>query len=186
MAVSQTASRVHSSSGIDAAAKIARLDAEIAKKQAAKDALQSKAKISAVRRGRSKLSYPPRKCRYCKGLFIPFQKSQLFCTESHRKLYWKYGTIPFEKLARRLGLRFENEVEPLRARVAELERLVTEARAESSRALYQVGQLEEAARVAREIANDPDAGEPACIDWESIDRANREAETRKSGGGAAA
>ena len=97
-------------------------------------------KISAERRGKSKLSYPPRRCRYCKGLFIPFQKSQLFCTESHRKLYWKYGTIPFEKLARRLELRFENEVAPLRARVAELEGLVTEARAESSRALYMLAQ----------------------------------------------
>jgi hypothetical protein len=81
-------------------------------------------KISTIRRGKSKKSYPPRKCNYCKGLFVPFQSHQKFCCENHQKLYWKYGTIPFEKLARRLELRFDAEVVPLRARVVELEESV--------------------------------------------------------------
>ena len=61
------------------------------------------------------------------------------------------------------------ELAPLRADIAGL-RLDLELMRESENARY-----------------DPEAGEPASIDWESIDRANAErAKNAKRGGGAAA
>ena len=147
----------------------------------------STAKISTARRGKSKKSYPPRKCNYCKGLFVPFQSHQKFCCENHQKLYWKYGTIPFEKLARRLENRFDEEVAPLRARVVELEAWVDlSARLgvpHDDFPIRSTPALSAAARIAAPKFADPEADEPACIDWAEIDR-NRA--TRQRGGGAAA
>lgn len=86
-----------------------------------------------------------RNCRYCKAKFEldPRHPNKEFCKEGHRKLYWRYGSLSVTKVAERMqretAKMLMRELTPLRARVAELERLVTEAteaRAESSRALY--------------------------------------------------
>jgi len=45
------------------------------------------------------------KCAYCKAYFTPRPGKtaiQRFCCENHRKLYWKYGTLPLDKLLNRL------------------------------------------------------------------------------------
>lgn len=71
-----------------------------------------------------------RQCRYCKAKFEvdPRYGWKEFCKESHRKLYWKYGSLSIGKVAERVQRdvlkAVHAEVEPLRARVAELERLV--------------------------------------------------------------
>lgn len=47
----------------------------------------------------------PRKCKYCKAIFTPTRpqdKDQKYCCANHRKYYWEYGALPFEKLQRDL------------------------------------------------------------------------------------
>lgn len=48
------------------------------------------------------MTYPSRRCRYCKAVFYPTQKKQVFCTEDHQKAFWKHGALPFEKLMARV------------------------------------------------------------------------------------
>ncbi len=45
---------------------------------------------------------PKKKCRYCKALFQPVQRKQTFCSDNHRKIFWQYGTLTFEKLEARV------------------------------------------------------------------------------------
>jgi hypothetical protein len=45
---------------------------------------------------------PKRKCKYCKGTFQPLQRKQTFCCDNHRKSFWQYGTMTFEKLEARV------------------------------------------------------------------------------------
>lgn len=43
----------------------------------------------------------PRRCKYCKGNFIPERpqdKDAKFCTPNHRKAFWRYGGLPFDKM----------------------------------------------------------------------------------------
>jgi hypothetical protein len=118
--------------------------------------------ISTARRGKSKQSYPARKCKYCRGLFIPFQKHQEFCVDTHRKLYWKYGTIPFEKLSRRLELKIESELAPLRARVDALEHGADIGMGERAPSLaYRLDELERLAREAAARRSDRNGGAAA-------------------------
>ena len=42
--------------------------------------------------------YPTRSCRYCKAKFKPIRQDQRFCTPAHRKSFWKYGGLPFDKM----------------------------------------------------------------------------------------
>jgi hypothetical protein len=46
--------------------------------------------------------YPKRHCKYCKGLFIPTQKTQVFCKTAHKDAYHKHGSLPFDKLMARV------------------------------------------------------------------------------------
>lgn len=46
--------------------------------------------------------YPTKRCRYCKAVFYPTQKTQVFCSEDHQKSYWKHGALPFDKLMARV------------------------------------------------------------------------------------
>lgn len=40
-----------------------------------------------------------RSCRYCKAKFKPIRREdQRFCTPAHRKSFWKYGGLPFDKM----------------------------------------------------------------------------------------
>lgn len=41
---------------------------------------------------------PNRSCRYCKAKFKPIRQDQRFCKPAHRKLFWKYGGLPFDKM----------------------------------------------------------------------------------------
>ena len=112
-----------------------------------------------------------RQCRYCKGKFEvdPQFPHKQFCKESHRKLYWKYGSQSIGKVAERIERDMRKliaaELAGLRADIAAL-RLDLELMRESEKAW-----------------NDPESGEPASIDWEAIDCANERA---KRGGGAGA
>jgi hypothetical protein len=50
-----------------------------------------------------------RRCKYCRANFIP-QRSQdkdaKFCCPNHRKAFWRYGGLPFDKLM----VRIEREI----------------------------------------------------------------------------
>ena len=82
-----------------------------------------------------------RKCRYCKGEFKPARAYPVmrFCCDSHRKLYHKYGSLPLEKILDRAEARAREiaaaEIRAIREQVERMERDLTEARAESSKAL---------------------------------------------------
>src|ERR1035437_2871312 len=39
-----------------------------------------------------------RSCRYCKAKFKPERKDQRFCKPAHRKSFWKYGGLNFDKM----------------------------------------------------------------------------------------
>jgi hypothetical protein len=41
---------------------------------------------------------PNRSCRYCKAKFKPIREDQRFCKPAHRKSFWKYGGLPFDKM----------------------------------------------------------------------------------------
>jgi hypothetical protein len=41
---------------------------------------------------------PDRSCRYCKAKFKPIREDQRFCKPAHRKSFWKYGGLPFDKM----------------------------------------------------------------------------------------
>jgi len=55
--------------------------------------------------------YRGRTCKLCKGHFIPTTKNsknadgQEFCCDAHRKEFWKYGSLPFAKMAHRMEKR---------------------------------------------------------------------------------
>ncbi len=55
--------------------------------------------------------YRGRNCKLCKGHFIPTTKNsknadgQEFCCDAHRKEFWKYGSLPFAKMAHRMEKR---------------------------------------------------------------------------------
>lgn len=43
----------------------------------------------------------PRRCKYCRGNFIPERaqdKDAKFCCPNHRKAFWRYGGLPFDKM----------------------------------------------------------------------------------------
>ena len=43
-------------------------------------------------------SAPNRTCRYCRAKFKPIREDQRFCKPDHRKAFWKYGGLPFDKM----------------------------------------------------------------------------------------
>lgn len=71
---------------------------------------------------------PLKRCRYCKGKFQPRREDQAFCSPTHRKLYWKYGALPFDKLIARvektLREMIHNETAGLRSELDTVRRLV--------------------------------------------------------------
>ncbi len=43
----------------------------------------------------------PRRCKYCRGNFVPERaqdKDAKFCCANHRKAYWRFGGLPFDKM----------------------------------------------------------------------------------------
>lgn len=57
----------------------------------------------------------PRRCRYCRTIFVPETRRgnhARFCCDDHRKAYWRYGGLRFDKFKAQL--------------IKELKRFVTE------------------------------------------------------------
>jgi hypothetical protein len=55
---------------------------------------------------------PARRCKYCRANFIPLRaqdKDAKFCCPNHRKAFWRYGGLPFDKLM----VRVEKEMKAL-------------------------------------------------------------------------
>jgi hypothetical protein len=47
----------------------------------------------------------PRKCKYCRAVFTPARpqdKDAKFCKPNHRKAFWRYGALPFDKIMSRV------------------------------------------------------------------------------------
>lgn len=43
----------------------------------------------------------PRRCKYCRAWFVPERtqaKNAIFCSPNHRKAFWRYGGLPFDKM----------------------------------------------------------------------------------------
>ena len=127
------------------------------------------------RRGSTLLAHVPdskpqrKRCKFCRGFFTPNpnQARHDFCRDECRKNFHKYGALPLAKLKADLTREFARmiaaELAPLRADIAGL-RLDLELMRESAN-----------------VRDDPEAGEPASIDWESIDRANERAKRGGAG-----
>lgn len=86
---------------------------------------------NSARRGRQQGQTEPtpreiRQCRYCKGKFEVDSKhpNKEFCSDSHRKLHWRYGSLSIGKVAARVERdvrKFvEKEMRPLLAEIARL------------------------------------------------------------------
>lgn len=70
----------------------------------------------------------PRRCKYCRATFIPSRpqdKDARFCEPNHRKQYWRYGGLPFDKIMERVRKELAgvvtDAVKPLENRIAALE-----------------------------------------------------------------
>lgn len=67
-----------------------------------------------------------KQCPYCKGRFQVDQKhpNKKFCSQSHQKLYWAYGSVSIGKVAKRIERDFrklvEKETKALRVELAAL------------------------------------------------------------------
>lgn len=119
-----------------------------------------------------------RQCRYCKGKFEvdPKFPHKMFCCESHRKLYWRYGSQSIGKVAQRIERDMHKMVEaavkPLREQTAPIADLK-----------FQVEILEGAIKTTglllRELNQRVEALERADVTQRAIERVLR-------GGGAAA
>ncbi len=83
----------------------------------------------------SKATYGLCKLKGCRVRFRKKNKRQTFCSTAHKEAFYRRGQFPFDRMADEIMKRVVVELDPLRARVSELEGLLTEARAESSRAL---------------------------------------------------
>lgn len=60
-------------------------------------------------------------CRYCRRPFRIKKKNQQFCTPEHRKLFWKHGSLPFEKLWAQIENKIAAALGPLVSRIEVLE-----------------------------------------------------------------
>jgi hypothetical protein len=58
-----------------------------------------------------------RRCRYCRAVFYPRTgkggSRQEFCCAEHRKNFWRYGGLPFDKLMSRLEREFRKIIREL-------------------------------------------------------------------------
>ncbi len=54
-----------------------------------------------------------RSCRYCKAKFKPIRLDQRFCKPAHRKAFWKYGGLPFDKMKEQIMKDVRKEFRPM-------------------------------------------------------------------------
>ena len=65
----------------------------------------------------------PRRCKYCRGTFVPERaqdKDAKFCCPNHRKAYWRFGGLPFDKMKEQI---MKDVRKMVRTEVAEMLRL---------------------------------------------------------------
>lgn len=71
-----------------------------------------------------------RSCKYCNARFIPNRpqdKGAKFCCPAHRKAYWAYGRLPYEKMALRLEKQLRKQIrETVREELALSVTVITE------------------------------------------------------------
>ena len=68
-----------------------------------------------------------RRCKYCRATFIPERmagKEAKFCCAEHRKQFWRYGGLPFDKMKIQLWNAMKRDIPALvsAAVAAELEK----------------------------------------------------------------
>lgn len=57
----------------------------------------------------------PRRCKYCRGNFVPERaqdKDAKFCCPNHRKAYWRFGGLPFDKMKEQIMKEVRKMVAP--------------------------------------------------------------------------
>ncbi len=57
-------------------------------------------------------------CRYCHRPFQMKKKNQEFCCPEHRALFWKHGSMTYEKLWAQFERKIAAELAPLRVMIA--------------------------------------------------------------------
>lgn len=65
-----------------------------------------------------------RRCKYCRATFVPEHlggKEAKFCCPNHRKAFWRYGGLPFDKMFEQVWRKIKHELPGLVH--AEIERL---------------------------------------------------------------
>lgn len=88
----------------------------------------------------------PRRCRYCRASFVPEDhrgEKARFCCENHRKAFWRYGGLPFDKMKQQIL----KDIKPLIR--DEIERCAAMGGYESA-ATSQDAMAKEARRIIRE------------------------------------
>lgn len=57
-----------------------------------------------------------RRCKYCRATFVPERpqdKDQKFCEPNHRKAYFRYGGLPFDKMREQVLKEVRKEIKRL-------------------------------------------------------------------------
>jgi hypothetical protein len=84
-----------------------------------------------------KVVLKPRPCRYCRVKFVPGRpqdKDAKFCQPNHRKAYWRYGGLRFDKFKAQLMKELKSYVREEVQRVAALIGLATSERPKTEEA----------------------------------------------------
>jgi len=78
---------------------VSNLPSTIRKGQTSSKVLQCKVPLAGVAQSKSGYNgLTMRMCRLCRKEFKPKRKDQRFCKPAHRKSFWKYGGLPFDKM----------------------------------------------------------------------------------------
>lgn len=64
---------------------------------------------------------PTKQCRYCRAKFRPTRNTQRFCKPDHRKAFFRYGGLPYDKLRDQMRRDIAAELAPLREAIQQIE-----------------------------------------------------------------
>lgn len=81
--------------------------------------------MSTPRKPPAKALQPFKQCRYCRAKFRPARNTQRFCKADHRKAFFKYGGLPYDKMRDQMRRDISAEVAPLLERIKQLEHLAS-------------------------------------------------------------